>query len=48
MIYPSGVPTSVFKVRFSYSYGGRSGRVEVEVDPLVGGGGRRNNRRNGQ
>jgi hypothetical protein len=35
LIYPSGVPNSVFKVNFSYNYQGKSGSTSVSVNPLT-------------
>jgi hypothetical protein len=40
LIYPSGVPNRSFTVGFSFNYQGKSGKVDVNVNPLASSGGR--------
>jgi cysteine-rich repeat protein len=35
LIYPSGVPNSIFTITFSYNYQGRTGSTTVNVNPLT-------------
>lgn len=34
LLFPSGIPLSVFKAKFSYSYKGSEGWADVDINPL--------------
>jgi hypothetical protein len=44
LIYPSGVPNSIFTINFSYNYQGSSGATTVRVNPLTASNSMRNSR----
>jgi hypothetical protein len=46
LIYPSGVPNTIFNINFSFNYQGQSGSTVVKVDPFAVSNARRTNSRN--
>ena len=48
LIYPSGVPNTVFDINFSYNHQGQTGQAIVSVDPFAVANARRTNSRRGR
>ena len=48
LIYPSGVPNSLFDIDFSFNYQGQRGSTVVKVDPFAVANARRTNNRRGR